>query len=50
VFAAVAAEAARLLSSEATLMSRYDGDDTATIVGAWTGGLMRPSYPRSAPG
>jgi signal transduction histidine kinase len=37
VFAAVTEEAGRLLSSEATLMSRYDPDDAATIVGAWTG-------------
>ena len=36
LFAAVAAEAGRLLSSDATLMSRYDPDDAATIVGAWT--------------
>ena len=36
VFAAVAAEAGRLLSADATLMSRYDPDDAATIVGAWT--------------
>jgi GAF domain-containing protein len=34
VFAAVADETRRLLSSEATLMSRYDPDDAATIVGA----------------
>ncbi len=36
VFAAVAAEAGRLLSADATLMSRYDPDGAATIVGAWT--------------
>ena len=36
VFAAVAAEAGRLLSADATLLSRYDPDDAATIVGAWT--------------
>ena len=35
VFAAVAAEAGRLLSADAALMSRYDPDDAATIVGAW---------------
>ena len=35
VFAAVAAEAGQLLSADATLMSRYDPDDAATIVGAW---------------
>ena len=36
VFAAVAAEAGRLLAADATLMSRYDPDERATIVGAWT--------------
>jgi signal transduction histidine kinase len=36
VFAAVAAEAGRLLSADATLMSRYEPDDAATVVGAWT--------------
>jgi signal transduction histidine kinase len=35
VFAAVAAEAGRLLRADATLMSRYDPDDKATVVGAW---------------
>jgi signal transduction histidine kinase len=35
VFAAVAAEAGQLLSADATLMSRYEPDDAATIVGAW---------------
>ena len=48
VFAAVAAEAGQLLSADATLMSRYDPDDAATVVGAWasTGDGRR----RSAPG
>jgi signal transduction histidine kinase len=36
VFAAVAAEAGRLLRADATLMSRYDPDAKATVVGAWT--------------
>ena len=47
VFAAVAAEAGRLLSADATLMSRYDPDDAATIVGAWTstGAVPAPSAP-----
>jgi signal transduction histidine kinase len=35
-FAAVTAEAGRLLSSEVTVMSRYDPDGTATVVAAWT--------------
>ena len=35
VFAAVAAEAGRLLAADAALMSRYD-TDAATIVGAWS--------------
>jgi signal transduction histidine kinase len=37
VFAAVTEEAGRLLSSQATFMSRYDPGDVATIVGTWTG-------------
>jgi signal transduction histidine kinase len=36
VFAAVTTEVGRLLSTDFTLMSRYDQDDAATIVGAWT--------------
>jgi GAF domain-containing protein len=36
VFAAVTDEVGRALSSEATLLSRYDPDGAATIVGAWT--------------
>ena len=48
VFAAVAAEAGRLLSADATLMSRYDPDDAATIVGAWTSTGAGPAP--SAPG
>jgi signal transduction histidine kinase len=35
VFAAVASETGRLFSSDAALMSRYDPDEAATIVGAW---------------
>ena len=46
VFAAVAAEAGRLLSADAALMSRYDPDAAATIVGAWSGaGHAGPSAP-----
>ena len=36
VFAAVAAEVGRLLRADATLLSRYDQDAKATVVGAWT--------------
>jgi signal transduction histidine kinase len=36
VFAAVTAEVGRLLSADATLLSRYDQDHAATVVGAWT--------------
>src|SRR5580704_17511398 len=36
VFAAVTAEVGRLLSPDFTLMSRFDQDDAAMIVGAWT--------------
>ena len=47
VFAAVAAEAGRLLRADATLLSRYDQDAKATVVGAWTstGGTRLPSAP-----
>jgi signal transduction histidine kinase len=48
VFAAVAAEAGRLLRADATLMSRYDPDDKATVVAAWTstGGAPAPAGTR----
>jgi GAF domain-containing protein len=36
VFDAVTAEVGRVLSPDVTVLSRYDGDDTATIVSAWT--------------
>jgi GAF domain-containing protein len=36
VFAAVTDEVGRVFSSEATLLSRYDGDGAATVVGSWT--------------
>jgi signal transduction histidine kinase len=36
VFAAVTAEVGRLLSADVTLMSRYDQENAATLVGAWT--------------
>ena len=36
VFAAVTAEVGRLLSADVTLMSRYDQNDAATLVGVWT--------------
>jgi signal transduction histidine kinase len=35
VFAAVAAEAGRLLDADFAVMSRYDEQGTATVVGAW---------------
>ncbi|MCW2676198.1 MAG: hypothetical protein JWR70_1238 [Modestobacter sp.] len=36
VFAAVTAEVGRVLSADVTLMSRYDPDGVATVVGAWS--------------
>jgi len=36
VFAAVAAEAGRLLGADAAILSRYDPRDAITIVGSWT--------------
>ncbi|MFL6095784.1 MAG: GAF domain-containing sensor histidine kinase [Blastococcus sp.] len=37
VFAAVAAEEGRLLGSDLTVMVRYDPDQAATAIGAWSG-------------
>jgi signal transduction histidine kinase len=37
VFAAVAAEAGRLPSTDMTTVSRYDADGTVTVLGAWSG-------------
>ncbi|HEY0396941.1 MAG TPA: GAF domain-containing protein [Acidimicrobiia bacterium] len=46
VFAAVAAEAGRLLEADFAAMSRYDPDGTATVLGAWAraggDGPLRP--------
>jgi signal transduction histidine kinase len=36
VFAAVTAEVGRVLTADVTVLSRYDPDDMATIVSAWT--------------
>src|SRR5580700_1965358 len=36
VFAAVAAEAGRLLGVDAAVLARYDPRDTATVIGTWT--------------
>jgi GAF domain-containing protein len=45
VFAEVAAETGRLFASEATLVSRFDPDEAATIVGAWTTPTMSACLP-----
>jgi signal transduction histidine kinase len=45
VFAAVTAEVGRVLSADVALMSRYDPDDTATIVSAWTSTGAAPPTP-----
>jgi signal transduction histidine kinase len=37
VFAAVTEETGRMLGVDFTAMSRYDADDTATVVGLWAG-------------
>jgi signal transduction histidine kinase len=43
VFAAVAGEVGRLLPADRTIMSRYDPDGQATVVGTWTAAdLSRP--------
>ena len=49
VFAAVTAEAGRLLGADFTAMSRYDADGTVTVVGVWTR-TARPGRSRSATG
>ena len=49
VFAAVAAEAGQLLSADATMMSRYDPDDVATVVGVWTSTGLGPAAPGRHP-
>ena len=36
IFAAVTAEVGRVLSADVTVLSRYDADDTATIVDGWS--------------
>jgi len=43
VFAAVAAQAGRLLRADVTLMSRYDPDGEATVVGAWAAAGATPA-------
>jgi GAF domain-containing protein len=45
VFAAVTDEVGRVLSSEATLLSRYDPDGAATVVGTWTRTGAPPPIP-----
>jgi signal transduction histidine kinase len=45
VFAAVTAEVGRVLSADVALMSRYDPDDTATIVSSWTSTGAAPPTP-----
>jgi signal transduction histidine kinase len=45
VFTAVAEEVGRLLYADVALMSRYDPDDTATIVSAWTSTGTAPPTP-----
>jgi signal transduction histidine kinase len=42
VFAAVAAEIGRLPGCDITLLTRYDGDQTATNVGVWSNSGARP--------
>jgi signal transduction histidine kinase len=43
VFAAVAAQAGRLLRADVTLMSRYDPDGEAVVVGAWAAAGATPA-------
>jgi PAS domain S-box-containing protein len=45
VFTAVAKESGRLLAGDYTALSRYDGDESATVVGAWSGTEAEPPAP-----
>jgi signal transduction histidine kinase len=45
VFAAVTAEVGRVLRADFTILSRYDPDGAATIVGAWSGTGAAPPTP-----
>jgi signal transduction histidine kinase len=45
VFAMVTDEVGRVLSSEVTLLSRYDADGAATVVGTWTRTGAAPPVP-----
>ena len=45
VFAAVAAEAGRLLEVDAAILIRYDPRDAITVVGSWTGTGAVPPIP-----
>jgi PAS domain S-box-containing protein len=49
VFAAVAEEAGRLLGSDATNLTRYEADGTATIIGGWSPDGLR-HHPEGARG
>jgi signal transduction histidine kinase len=52
VFAAVTAEAGRLLSADLTVLNRYDSDGTETILGTWssTGAMPVPVGRRASIG
>jgi signal transduction histidine kinase len=45
VFASVAAEVGQLLDTDLTSLSRYDPDDTTTVVGSWTRTGAAPPNP-----
>src|ERR1700729_852627 len=49
VFAAVTAEAGRLLAVDAAVMSRYDPRDTITVVGSWISTDAAPPTPAGSP-
>jgi len=44
VFAAITAEAGRLLDADFAMMARYDPDDTRTVVATWSS-TGRPAFP-----
>ncbi|MDT7743965.1 MAG: hypothetical protein QOE59_3043 [Actinomycetota bacterium] len=49
VFSAVAAEVGLVLCVELTLLSRYDSEDSATVVGVWSGSGDTASAPLGSP-
>jgi GAF domain-containing protein len=45
VFAAISAEVGQVLGADFTVLSRYDADGTATVLGTWAGSGATLPYP-----